>query len=165
LEYRLRKTVIQKIISGGQTGADRAALDFAIEHGIPHGGWCPKGRLAEDGVIDARYQLLETSSGEHAKRTEQNVDDSDGTVIFTISSKLRGGSKKTAEFASTHGKPCIHLPKEEADDPAGRLLRFLEQHSIAILNVAGSRASEEPGIDDFVRSVLAKACRQITGST
>ena len=76
--------MIEKIISGGQTGADCAALDFAIEHGIPHGGWCPGGRLAEDGPIDARYQLKETPSANYTQRTEWNVRDSDGTVVFSI---------------------------------------------------------------------------------
>src|SRR5207302_1740042 len=95
--------------SGGQTGADRAALDFAIEHGIPHGGSCPKGRLAEDGKIDAIYQLEETSTQVYAERTEKNVCDSDGAVIFTMSAELGGGSLATAGFAKRHRKPCIHL--------------------------------------------------------
>ena len=75
-----------KIISGGQTGADRAALEFAIKQGIPHGGWCPKGRRSEDGQIDAKYQLQETPSSNYLQRTEWNVRDSDGTVIFSIAS-------------------------------------------------------------------------------
>src|SRR2546428_7239726 len=100
--------MIEKIISGGQTGADRAALDFAIARGIPHGGWCPRGRLAEDGVISDRYQLTETPSANSAQRTEGNVRDSDGTVIFSIGPKLTGGSKQTAEFARQHRKPCLH---------------------------------------------------------
>jgi hypothetical protein len=84
--------MIKKIISGGQTGADRAALDFAIYHDIRHGGWCPKGRLAEDGMIERRYELQETSSKSYPQRTEKNVRDSDGTAIFA--QKLTGGSKK-----------------------------------------------------------------------
>ncbi len=75
---------VPKIMSGGQTGADRAALDFAIGHGIKHGGWCPKGRRAEDGAIDARYQLKETPSANFVQRTEWNTRDSDGTVVFSI---------------------------------------------------------------------------------
>ena len=96
---------IAKIASGGQTGADRAGLDFAIEHGIPHGGWCPKGRLAEDGPIDARYDLKETPSSNYLQRTEWNARDADGTVVFSIGPTLSGGSKKTVSLAHKHGKP------------------------------------------------------------
>jgi hypothetical protein len=101
--------VIRKIISGGQTGADSGALEFAIWHKIPHGGWCPKGRLCENGTIDPRYQLTETSTKNYPQRTEKNVLDSDGTVIFTISPNLNGGSKKTAALAAKHHKPWIPL--------------------------------------------------------
>jgi hypothetical protein len=146
--------MVRKIVSGGQTGADRAALDFAIARGIPHGGWCPKGRLAEDGAIDPRYQLVETPSANYEERTGWNVRDSDGTVIFTISPRLSGGSKFTAECAARLGKPCIHL-FAESNDRAGCLAEFVKRHNIAILNVAGSRASGEPGIYEFVASVLA----------
>ena len=87
-----------RIISGGQTGVDRAALDFAIAHGIPHGGWCPAGRKAEDGTIDLRYQLKETPSSNYVQRTEWNARDSDGTVVFSSAPLLTGGSKKTVEL-------------------------------------------------------------------
>lgn len=83
---------ISKIVSGGQTGADRGGLDAAIELGIPHGGWCPKGRKSEDGVIPEKYLLKEMSSADYLKRTEQNVVDSDATVIFTYGQPT-GGSK------------------------------------------------------------------------
>jgi TPR repeat protein len=101
--------VVERIISGGQTGADRAALDFAIAHGIPHGGWCPRGRKAEDGRIDGRYQLKETPSSSYILRTERNVRDSDGTVVLSISAVLTGGSNRTVELARKHEKPCLHL--------------------------------------------------------
>src|SRR5437867_10686295 len=101
--------MIERIISGGQTGADRAALDFAIARGIPHGGWCPQGRLAEDGIIPGCYKLTETPSPDPVQRTEWNVRDSDGSVIFSIGPRLAGGSKKTADFARRHKKPCLHL--------------------------------------------------------
>jgi hypothetical protein len=101
--------VIEKIVSGGQTGADRAALAWAIERGIPHGGWCPKGRLAEDGGVPARYKLTETFTSRYLQRTESNVRDSDGTVVLTISPILSGGSKKTAFLAKMHKKPVIHI--------------------------------------------------------
>ena len=145
-----------RIISGGQTGADRAALDLALRHGIPHGGWCPKGRKAEDGVIPARYQLKEHQSDEYIGRTEQNVIDSDGTVIFSVESEVSGGTLKAAEFAKKHNKPVLQIQAGNAG--AGALLgRFIEQHRIQVLNVAGPRASEEPRIGAFVTRVLEEA--------
>jgi hypothetical protein len=96
---------LKKIISGGQTGADRMALDFAIWHEIPHGGWCPKGRKAEDGPLAAKYLLTETPSSNYLQRTKWNVRDSDGSVIFSIAQELTAGSKKTIEFAIKHNKP------------------------------------------------------------
>ena len=98
-----------KIVSGGQSGADIAALDWALANGVPHGGWCPKGRKSEDGLIDARYQLIETPESKYLQRTEWNVRDSDATLIFTLSPKLDGGSKKTADFAIKLGKPYLHF--------------------------------------------------------
>ena len=94
-----------KIISGGQTGADRAALDWAIFHDVLHGGWCPKGRKAEDGPVAGHYALKETPSASYPQRTQWNVRDSDGTVIFTMATKLTGGSKLTADAAKKFGKP------------------------------------------------------------
>ena len=95
-----------KIVSGGQTGADRGGLDAAIELGIPHGGWCPKGRLAEDGCIPYKYLLEEMASADYLKRTEQNVIDSDATIIFTFE-KPTGGSKRTLGFTKKHNRPCL----------------------------------------------------------
>ena len=148
--------MLRKIISGGQTGADSAALDFAIWHEIPHGGWCPKGRLCEKGTIDPRYQLKETSTKNYLQRTEKNVRDSDGTVIFTISPNLNGGSKKTAELVAKHHKPWIHLRRrsEGYDGPEPLLLQFLSEHNIETLNVAGTRASKEPDVYKFVKYTL-----------
>ena len=145
--------MIQKIISGGQSGADRAALDFAIYHDIEHGGWCPKGRLAEDGPIETRYQLKETSTKNYPQRTEENVQESDGTVIFTMSSKFTGGSKKTAEFAKKHGKPWIHLHQEMYKVEV-KLLQFIADNKIETLNIAGSRASKEPDVYEWVKQTL-----------
>jgi hypothetical protein len=104
-----------KIVSGGQTGADRAALDFAIKQGIPHGGWCPKERIAEDGPVDAKYQLKETPSSNYEQRTEWNVQDSDGTVIFSIGKELSGGSLLTLNFAQMEEKPWIYLSATAED--------------------------------------------------
>ena len=100
--------MIKRIISGGQTGADRAALDFAIKMDLPHGGWVPKGRMAEDGPLPEKYQLQEMPTQNYPKRTEQNVIDSDGTLIITHG-KLTGGSRLTKEFAENQKKPCLHV--------------------------------------------------------
>ena len=150
-----RMVVLQKIVSGGQTGADRAALDFAMEHGIPHGGWCPKGRLAEDGPIDVRYQLNETPSSRYPQRTEWNVRDSDGTVVFSIQAKLSGGSKQTVALAHKHRKLVLHLSRS-GGPPEMKLLRFITENRIQVLNVAGPRASKEREVAAFVREVLER---------
>jgi hypothetical protein len=150
-------SIVERIISGGQTGADRAALDWAIDQNTPHGGWCPKGRRAEDGTIPSQYLLKETPSENYQQRTEWNVRDSGGTVIFTIKATLTGGSKKTAEFAGKHQKPCLHLSAEASSDPASELRLFVQSKGIKVLNVAGSRASKEPDVGTFVMQVLSKA--------
>ncbi len=145
--------LLDKIVSGGQTGADRAALDWAIENGIPHGGWCPKGRMAEDGPIPKRYNLTETPSRDYPQRTEWNARDSDGTVVFSIAPILSGGSKKTVSFAKKHKKPVIHICREN-QNRAETLLQFIRSSGIRILNVAGPRASKEPEIGEFVKRTL-----------
>lgn len=144
-----------KIISGGQTGADRAGLDVAIARGIPHGGWCPKGRKSEDGPLPARYHLSETPSGNYLVRTERNAAESDATVILTFSA-LSGGSKRTAGFAGKRGRPFLHLVLVEGreEQAAVRLAAFVRQHRVARLNVAGSRESKEPGIHARASRVL-----------
>jgi hypothetical protein len=147
---------VPNIVSGGQTGADRAALDWAIEHGIRHGGWCPKGRRAEDGPIDARYPLKETPSPDSIQRTEWNARDSDGTVVFSIEEVLTGGCKETVEFAQKHGKPVLHLIRNGPASPELALRRFIQDHGIKVLNVAGPRASNEPEVGVFVLEVLGR---------
>ena len=147
--------MITKMISGGQTGADRAALDVAIRWGIPHGGWCPRGRRAEDGPIGGQYQLIETPDTSYLERTEWNVRDSDATAIFTIAANLTGGSKRTAEFAKKLGKPWIHIHQQGTYEKLSeRLAHFVNEHGVRILNVAGSRGSKEPPIHSFVKLVL-----------
>ena len=102
------KCLVQQIVSGGQTGADRAALDWAIQNGVPHGGWCPKGRKAEDGVIDARYHLRQTTSSAYSARTELNVRDSDGTVIISIAQELMVDRGRPLNLQrSVESRPCI----------------------------------------------------------
>lgn len=150
--------MIKKIVSGGQTGADRAGLDVAIRWGFPHGGWCPKGRKAEDGPISSQYQLVETPSGNYLQRTEWNVRDSDATVIFTITPTLTGGSKRTAEFAEKHRKPLLHLPRHSSIYETVQVLQqFAEANNVAVLNVAGSRASKEPELWKWTFETLEAA--------
>jgi len=138
-----------KIVSGGQTGADRAALDWALSHNLPCGGWCPKGRKAEDGTIDPKYPLKESPSASYLQRTEWNVRDSDATVLFSIGPSLSGGSKKTVECDRKHTKPCLHL-LARLQDAAQRLRAFLVDNVVETLNVAGPRASKEPNVAEFV---------------
>jgi hypothetical protein len=149
------------IVSGGQTGADRAALDFALEFGLAHGGWCPCGRRAEDGVIDERYKLQETPSSRYDQRTRWNVRDSDATVVFSIAREVSGGTALTLAIAEQQGKPYLHLASEAVAegelDPARTLLDFLAEHRVSRLNVAGPRASQEPLVAAFVRGVLVDA--------
>jgi hypothetical protein len=149
---------LSKIVSGGQTGADRAALDWAIMRGVAHGGWCPKGRKAEDGVIDPRYSLTETPSGVYSQRTEWNVRDSDGTAVFSVWRELRGGSLLTVELAGRYNKPVIHLcAQDEGTNHAQELRAFIEEFGISVLNIAGPRESDEPDVYRFVSRVLDQA--------
>ena len=143
-----------KVISGGQTGADQAGLDWVIEQKIPHGGWCPKGRRSEDGIIDERYLLVETATANYLERTELNVRDSDVTIIFTLLEELDGGSKNTAEFADKHGKPWRHFqPRVHPKFIAS----FLSKHQVKVVNIAGKRESSAAGISKWVIEVLDQA--------
>ena len=149
--------MIERIVSGGQTGADRAGLDFAIANGIPHGGWCPKGRFAEDGTISRRYKLVETPDASYAQRTEWNVRDSDGTVVLSIAAEVFGGSKLTCDLAARYAKPCLHISKSRdgVQCSAEMLRAFVQSNHIRVLNIAGPRFSTEPKVGIFVRDVLA----------
>ena len=149
-----------KIMSGGQTGVDRAALEWALANGVPHGGWCPKGRKAEDGIIPIQFQLKEMGSGNYTMRTRRNVRDSGGTVIFSKGLELSGGTKETAEFAKEIGKPLLHLVSSlEVKAAAAQFNAFLKEHGIVVLNVAGPRFSEEPDTGKFVQAVLSRALK------
>lgn len=136
---------VVKIVSGAQTGADRAALDWAIKGGLPHGGWCPKGRLAEDGTLDSRYVLQETESEGYRQRTKRNVADSDGTLILNAG-ELSDGSLATLRFAERLGKPCLVVQLETGPAGVRQAMEWLRAHRIGILNVAGPRESKRPGI-------------------
>jgi len=155
--------MLRKIISGGQTGADRAGLDFAIEVGLEHGGYVPKGRKAEDGRIDDRYRLVELPSRSYPARTKRNVAESDGTVIFSLEIELIGGSELTLSHAIQTGKPALRISSDETQggkeaffEQVWRLRHFIERNRIEVLNVAGSRESEEPGVYAFTLAMLRR---------
>jgi hypothetical protein len=143
------------LISGGQTGADRAALDWAIANRIAHGGWCPMGRLAEDGLIDEKYGLRETPEAVYSQRTEWNVRDSDATVIVSRAARLTSGSLLTMELAAAQRKPCLHLSGLlDAPENARQMGVFLRKNEVGILNVAGPRASGEPEVAAFIQEIF-----------
>lgn len=148
---------IERLVSGGQTGVDRAALDAALALAMPVGGWCPNGRRAEDGVIHARYPLRETPSADPAQRTEWNVRDSDATLILHRG-PLSGGSALTAAIASRLSRPMLQVDLDGGVDPE-RIRAWLGRHAVRVLNVAGPRESEAPGIGsetmDLLRRLLA----------
>ena len=141
-----------RVVSGGQTGVDRAALDVAIALDIPHGGWCPRGRLAEDGRIPDRYQLQETDSADYAVRTEWNVRDSDATLILTCG-ELSGGTKLTAVLALRYSRPLTVVNLTETTLPTS-VLCWLLRHDIRTINVAGPREKTCPGIYELARTFL-----------
>ena len=147
--------LFRHIVSGGQTGADRAALDFAIGNGYTHGGWAPKGRHAEDGVIPARYQLTPLIDGGYRQRTRRNVQDSDGTLIANAG-ELEGGTLATQVFAQRSGKPCLVVPVDcgVLGDHASSVLTWLREHDIQVLNVAGPREGKRPGIHALTLALL-----------
>jgi len=133
------------VVSGGQTGVDRAALDTAMSLYLPVRGWCPKGRLAEDGTISSIYPLQETPGTEYAVRTEWNVRDSDGTIILAYG-ELAGGTKLTAELAHKYKRPVLVLDAITfSQDDIAHFHQWIQQNHIRILNVAGPRESAKPG--------------------
>ena len=150
--------MIKKIISGGQTGADQAALNVAIELGIPHGGWVPKGRKTERGTLLSKYQVQEMPTPSYPARTEQNVKDSDGTLIISHG-ELTGGSDFTREMAEKHNKPWMHLDANQLTNEAAVqvIQAWIRGNEIKILNVAGSRASKDPRIYDTTKQILKAA--------
>lgn len=137
-------TKLLRIVSGGQTGVDRAALEAACDLDFPHGGWCPRGRLAEDGPIPERFQLSETESPLYHIRTERNVVDSDGTLILHRG-KLKGGTLLTRRLAKAHGRPLLLVDLDLESSP-DRALGWIHDQHIHVLNVAGPRESTNPGI-------------------
>lgn len=146
---------VKKIISGGQTGADRAALDFAIENKIAHGGWVPRGRIAEDGPIPDKYRLQEAPAPEYDRRTELNVIDSEGTLIISHG-ELKGGSALTLRLAAKHRRPVLHIDLKTMPQciAALKIVRWLSRFRVETLNVAGARASRDPDIYRATRCIL-----------
>ena len=147
--------MIKRIVSGGQTGVDRAALDAAIKLGIAHGGWIPRGRLTESGPLPQKYHLKETSSSRFSVRTEKNVIDTDGTLILSHG-ELTGGTEYTREMAIRHGRPWLHidLVQTAAFHAATAINHWIQEKKIEILNVAGARASEDPAIYTDTLNIL-----------
>jgi hypothetical protein len=147
--------MITKIISGGQSGADQAALDVAIEEGIPYGGWIPKGRKTEAGRLPDKYLLKEMPTEDYPERTEQNAIESDGTMIISHG-ELTGGSQYTRKMAKKHSRPSIHIDLEVINGfrAAQTITTWIAHHRIKVLNVAGPRASKDPKIYEAVKKVL-----------
>ena len=150
-----RSMRIGRIISGGQTGVDRAALDFAVSRGIEHGGWVPKGRRAEDGPVAPIYNLTETETRRYAGRTRNNVLDSDGTLII-CEGRLSGGTALARSTALKAGRPLFVIDMSETAmaDAAEAIRLWMGENAISVLNVAGPRESQRPGIYERTRALL-----------
>jgi hypothetical protein len=144
------------IISGGQTGVDRAALDVALQLGMPCGGYCPKGRKGEDGVIPPKYTLTETKTDKYPERTELNVKKSDGTLILILGKADRGTSL-TLELCNRYNKPSLVI---DLSNYTQDVRRWLENNNISILNIAGNRESVSPGIQQKATEFLIQVFRQ-----
>lgn len=156
------RPLVHKIISGGQTGVDRGALDAAIELGLEHGGWCPMGRIAEDGFIPTRYALRQNDTEKYADRTERNLREADGTLIF-YRRELSGGTDLTRYLCERHGRPVMLVDLARGCD-AVSIRRWLVAEGIRTLNVAGPRESTSPGIAAQAKAALIDVLHPVTQS-
>ena len=149
--------MLEKLISGGQTGVDRAALDVAMDNNFPCGGFCPKGRIAEDGKINCKYPLQEHISKHYAERTLANVLSSDGTLVF-YNQILKGGTALTVQFCKENDKPFCMISAQQYNtkDTSEVILDFINQHKIKSLNVAGPRKSQWQNGYQYTYSCLNK---------
>ncbi len=153
-----------KIISGGQTGVDRAALDTAIKYGLPYGGAIPKGRIAEDGIIDEKYEFLqELESSNYEVRTKRNVETSDATLIIN-EGVLDGGTAQTYKFAIMLNKPCLVVNLDKESDPVNKILNWLGNIKPSILNIAGPRESKCKGIYEKTCIILSELFKSLSKS-
>ena len=152
MAFQQPKPMLSKVVSGGQTGVDQGALEAALELGISHGGWCPRGRLTESGIVPAHFELRETASPDYAVRTEKNVVDSDGTLILYRRS-LSGGTDLTRRCADKHRRPVLAVDLASEFNIAD-VRRWLNAERIATLNIAGPRESSSPGIQDEARQFI-----------
>ncbi|QGY43436.1 molybdenum cofactor carrier [Maribellus comscasis] len=139
----IQQIACQKTISGGQTGVDRGALDACLINNFAYGGWCPKGRMAEDGRIDIKYKLNETEESNYSSRTYKNARDSNATLIIT-NSALKGGTLLTQQIATQMKKPVLILFPEKPDskDSLLKMITFIQNNNVSTLNIPGPRKSE-----------------------
>jgi predicted Rossmann fold nucleotide-binding protein DprA/Smf involved in DNA uptake len=150
-----------KIISGGQTGVDRAALDSAIFFNLPYGGAIPKGRIAEDGIIDSKYIFLEEiESPKYEVRTKRNVEMSDATLIINMG-ELEGGTYQTYVFAKTLNKPYLIVNIDTENDPVSKILNWIKEVKPSVLNVAGPRESKCKGMYEKTFAILCQVFKKL----
>lgn len=160
-----RNAILQRIVSGGQTGVDRAALNVAIAAAIPCGGWCPLGRRAEDGPLPLHYPLKETDSPQYDVRTRLNVREADGTLIITRG-PLRGGTALTVDVARRMARP-VHVIdlRESGRQHVAETMHWLQQQRVRTLNVAGPRESQQPGIYSEAQALLLELVGAVRAMT
>jgi hypothetical protein len=156
-----------KIISGGQTGVDQGGLDFALKHDWPCGGWCPPGRMCETGRIPDRYPVREVESGDYNERTRRNILDADATLVITWHGFMEEGTALTLDWCSAYGRPCFHYdisgPGLIQTQDLAKLKDWLNDHHIGILNVAGNRESNSPGIQSLTLMLLEQLFFPVVG--
>jgi hypothetical protein len=162
--------MIRKIISGGQTGADQGALDYAMEKGMEAGGWCPRGRVCENGIIPAKYPVEEVAEDDYNLRTKRNVQDSDGTLVIIRDGYMEDGTHRTVEYCMGLSKPQflvdLHVMSGQLESVCHALINWIDHHGIEVLNVAGNRESNSPGIQKETAAFLGQVfytINRITG--